>query len=271
MYPKIGLALSGGAARGLAHIGVLKVLKENNIPIRYIAATSVGSIIGAAYAGNVPIEKMEEFAMKVRWGDLGRFSFGLMGLSDSSKMEKYLAHFLPTNSFEELRIPLRVTATDLLSGEPVIFSYGDLCKAIRGSCALPGIYAPVKIDGRLIADGGLTNTIPCKVARDMGADIVVAVDVRGNLAARPPRNVFQVVMQTFAIFGYSLRQYQALDADFIISPNVSDIAWDELGRAKEAIEAGEKAAREALPALLKLIRPSFLSLVSSLFKSPSQP
>src|SRR5262249_35479905 len=159
-------------------------LDEYKIPISYIAATSVGSIIGAAYAARVPISEMEKMAETIRWKDLGSVSFRLMGISDSARMEKYLAKILPCSTFEKLSIPLEVTATNLLTGELIIFKNGDLYRAIRSSCALPWVYAPVEVNGTLVADGGLTMSIPCRVVKQMGADIVIAVDIRGNLSAK---------------------------------------------------------------------------------------
>ncbi|MBI3657788.1 MAG: patatin-like phospholipase family protein [Acidobacteria bacterium] len=265
-YPKVGLALSGGAARGLAHIGVLKVLDEYKIPIHYIAATSVGSIIGAAYAARVPITNMIKIAETMRWRDLGSVSFRLMGLSDSSRMEKFLRGILPVATFEELEIPLQVTATNLTTGELIVFKQGDLFRAIRSSCALPWVYAPVDVDGVLVADGGLTMSIPCRVVKDMGADIILAVDIRGNLSAKIPRNMFQVVMQSMAILGYGMRDYQVQEADLVIAPDVNDIGWDELARAKEAIAAGEKEARLRLSELLKIVKPNFYRWLGSIFR-----
>jgi NTE family protein len=266
-YPRLGLALSGGAARGLAHIGVLKVLAENKIPISFIAATSIGSVIGAAYASGVSIDKMVEVATRVRWRDLGQFSLGMMGLSDNTRMEKFLASFIPVRTFDKLNIPLRITTTDLMSGERVVFKEGDLFTAIRASCALPGVYAPVSLDGKLLVDGGLTSGIPCRVAHAMGADVVIAVDIRGSLSVKRPKNMFQVVMQSFAILGYGIRDYQVLDADLVITPNVSDIGWDELERAKDTIAAGEMEARRVLPEILRVTRPRLSKLVSSMFKA----
>lgn len=265
-YPKVGLALSGGAARGLAHVGVLKVFEEYKIPVSYIAATSVGSIIGAAYACKVSAADMIKIAESIRWKDLGSLSFRLMGLSDSSRMEKFLADILPCARFEDLSIPLEVTATNLLTGELIIFRSGDLYRAIRSSCALPWVYAPVDVNGTLVADGGLTMSIPCRVVRQMGADIVIAIDIRGNLSTKAPRNMFQVVMQAMAILGYGMRDYQLQEADLVIAPNVNDIGWDELSKAKEAIAAGEREARIKLPELLQIIRPSLGRWISSTFK-----
>ena len=265
-YPKIGLALSGGAARGLAHIGVLKVFEEYKVPIHYVAATSVGSIIGAAYAARVSIERMEKMAQTIRWKHLGGLSFRLMGLSESSRMEKFLSDLLPCATFEDLEIPLAITATNLLTGDLIVFRRGSLNKAIRGSCALPWVYAPVEIDGLLVADGGLTMSVPCRVARQMGADIVIAVDIRGNLAAKTPTNMFQVVMQSFAILGYGMRDYQVQEADLVIAPNVDAIGWDELDKAMDAIAAGEREARLKLPELLKMTRPNFTRWFTSVFK-----
>ena len=205
-------------------------------------------------------------AETIRWKDLGSVSFRLMGISDSARMEKYLAKILPCATFEKLSIPLEVTATNLLTGELIIFKNGDLYRAIRSSCALPWVYAPVEVNGTLVADGGLTMSIPCRVVKQMGADIVIAVDIRGNLSAKMPTNMFQVVMQSMAILCYGMRAYQIQDADLIIAPNVNDIGWDDLGRAREAIAAGEREARLMLPQLLKVIQPSLTRWFATTFR-----
>jgi NTE family protein len=168
--PKIGVALGGGFARGLAHIGVLKVLEEENIPVDFIAGTSVGSVIGAAYASGISAKELEEIAALVRFKDFSRWTFSRFGLFSNDKMAVFLRKVLRCRTFEELRIPLAIAATDIVTGEPAVFTSGDLIDPVRASCAYPGMFQPVKIGDRLLVDGLLGHSVPAMPLRDMGAD-----------------------------------------------------------------------------------------------------
>ncbi len=175
---RLGLALGSGAARGLAHIGVLKVLEEADIPVYAIAGTSIGAFIGALYAAGVPVSRMEQVARELDWRRLARLLNPTMptsGLVDGSKLVEFMAELLPVNSFEELRLPLAVTATDIETGDPLIIRRGDLLEALRAALAFPGIFPPVCFGERFLVDGGLCNPVPADVARHLGADRVIGV------------------------------------------------------------------------------------------------
>src|SRR5688500_7233928 len=178
-YPRIGLALSGGAARGIAHVGVLKAFAEFQIPIDYIAGTSAGSLVGAAYASGMPIADIEEMGRTLRWRDLGRMTMSRLGVQTNDRLENFLRDRLPVTRFEDLAVPLAVVATDLQTGTAVVMKdEGDIPFAIRASCAIPGWYVPVTdSEGRQLVDGGLVAGLPSSVARGMGAELVIAVDV----------------------------------------------------------------------------------------------
>lgn len=176
--PRLGLALGSGAARGLAHIGVLKVLDEARIPVHAIAGTSIGAFIGALYAAGVPVQRMEAVARELDWRNLARLlnlTVPTSGLIDGNKLVAFMAGLLPVHSFEALRIPLAVTATDIETGEPLIIRKGDLLKALRAALAFPGIFPPVLFNDRFLVDGGLCNPVPADVARHLGADRVIGV------------------------------------------------------------------------------------------------
>src|SRR5438309_5297570 len=177
--PRVGLALSGGAARGVAHVGVLRAFEEHAIPIDAIAGASAGSLIGGAYAAGLPVDELEEMARKFRWRHTSRFSFSRLGLQSNAKMETFLRARLPVTRFEDLKVPFAAIAMDLMKGTPVVFrDEGDLPFAIRASTCIPAIYAPVRdSNGRLLVDGGLVASLPISYARDLGADIVSGVDV----------------------------------------------------------------------------------------------
>ncbi len=176
--PKLGLALGSGAARGFAHIGVLKVLEEADIPIQIITGTSMGAFIGAMYAAGVPVREMEKVALEIDWRSLARLLDPVLpksGLTDSNKLMAFMAQLLPTRDFQELRLPLAVTATDINTGEAIIIKQGDLLEALRASLAFPGIFAPVRFGQRVLVDGGLCKPIPTDVARYMGAEKIIGV------------------------------------------------------------------------------------------------
>src|ERR1051325_8968393 len=175
--PTIGLALSGGAARGMAHVGVLKALYENGIRIDYIAGTSAGSLVGGALASGMSLEEIEDLGRKLRWRDIGRVTMSRLGVQSNERLEQYLRARLPISRFENLPIPFAAVATELKTGAAVIMrDRGDVPLAIRASCAIPGWYVPViDEEGRQLVDGRLVAVIPSSVARSLGADLVIAV------------------------------------------------------------------------------------------------
>ncbi len=170
--PKVGVALGGGFARGLAHIGILKVLEEENIPVDFIAGTSVGSVIGAAYASGISAKELEEVASLVRFKDFSRWTFSRFGLFSNDKMAVFLHKILRCKTFEELKIPLAIAATDIITGDAAVFTTGDLIDPVRASCAYPGMFQPVKIGEQLLVDGLLAHSVPATPLRDMGAERV---------------------------------------------------------------------------------------------------
>jgi NTE family protein len=257
-HPSIGLALSGGAARGLAHIGVLRAFEENKIPINYIAGTSAGSIVGGAFAAGMPVDEIEALGRGLRWRDIGRVTMSRLGVQTNDRLEEFIRERLPISRFEELPIPFAAVATDLNSGSPVIMrDEGDLAFAIRASCAIPGWYLPVTDEqGRLLVDGGLVAVIPATIARSLGADIVIAVDVNFDGAKfflSSPQSVIGVVLQSMMVVQKTASQHQRASADFVVMPHVGHIRWDEIGRADELIKAGYEAGSESAPEILKLI------------------
>jgi NTE family protein len=255
--PTIGLALSGGAARGIAHVGVMRALKENNIPIDFIAGTSAGSLVGGAWASGMSLDQMEDLGRKMRWRDIGRATISRLGVQSNDRLEQYLRDRLPLTRFEDLTVPFAAVATELKSGAAVVMrDQGDVPFAIRASCAIPGWYVPV-IDeqGRQLVDGGLVAVIPVAVARSFGADIVIAVDVNaaGATFLGSTSSVIGVVLQSMLVVQKTASHHQLSMADFVIRPQVGHIRWDEMGRADELIAAGYKAGLESVPEILALI------------------
>jgi NTE family protein len=246
--PKVGVALGGGFARGLAHIGVLKVLEEEKIPVDFIAGTSVGSVIGAAYASGICSKELEEIAALVRFKDFSRWTFSRFGLFSNDKMSVFLRKILRCKTFEELRIPLAIAATDIITGEPAVFTSGDLVDPVRASCAYPGMFQPVRIDGRLLVDGLLAHAVPALPLREMGAERVISVYLAAHwVKPGGPRHVFDVIGQCFSIAQDRMCGPWQGASDVVLTPQIGEFAYDDFVRAPELIRAGEVVARAAMP------------------------
>lgn len=255
LQPGVGLALGGGFARGFAHLGVLQVLEQNQIPIACIAGTSVGSILGASYASGVPLARIAAVCREIHFRDFGRWKISRLGLASNDRMVNLIRRCFQALTFEELRLPTAVVATDLGTGEPVVFTRGDLADAIRASCAFPGLFEPVNVGGRCLADGGLVAPVPTLAARQLGARCVLGVNVGFyNWDGSAPANLFQVVSRALSAAQKNQDATWQQHADIILEPEVRDIEWDAFQRADEAIAAGAEAARRALPRLRKLLR-----------------
>jgi NTE family protein len=252
--PAIGLALGGGFARGIAHIGVLKVLEEECIPIRMVAGTSVGALIGAAYCSGLTIDELEEVAHKVRFTSFARWTLSRYGFATTDRMVSFLMRTLKVHTFEELRIPLGVTATDFNTGEGMVFTSGSIIDPVRASCAYPGMFLPVEIRGRRLVDGMLSHPVPTHPLRAMGADRVLAVQLKGQWSkSTAPRHLFDVIGQSFAIAQDMMSSVWRSAADVVIEPDVAGFDYDNFKRADELIRVGEQAMRAALPEVRKWI------------------
>jgi NTE family protein len=255
--PRIALALSGGAARGIAHVGVLKALTEHSIPIDCVAGTSAGALVGGAFASGMPMTEIEAIGRSMRWRDIGRVNVSRLGVQSSARMEEYVRARFPVTRFEDLPIPFAAVATDLKSGEAVIMrDEGDVPFAIRASCAIPGWYVPVTDpQGRQLVDGGLVALIPVAVARALGADIVIAVDVnaQGATFLGPPRSALGIILQSMLVVQRTVSRAQLREADVVVKPRVGHIRWDEMARGEEFLAAGYEAGLENIELIKNLI------------------
>lgn len=250
--PAIGLALGGGFARGIAHIGVLNVLEHENIPVRVVAGTSVGALIGACYCSGLSLAEMEDVAHSTRFTTFARWTLSRMGFASNDRMIAFLSRTLKVKTFEEMRIPLGVTATDFNTGEGVVFHSGNIVDPVRASCAYPGMFLPVEIRGRYLVDGMLSHPVPTHPVREMGADRVIAVQLKGTWSnGGPPRHLFDVIGQSFAIAQDAMAGVWREAADIVIEPDVAGFAYDDFKRATDLIHAGEVAMRKALPEVRK--------------------
>src|ERR1700739_195340 len=254
--PRLGvsLALGGGFARGYAHLGVLRTFRAHAIPLPSIAGSSIGSILGAAYASGVPLPRIITKCREIRFRDFARWRVSRFGFASNERLGALVQKLFGTKQFEDLVLPLAIVATDLGTGDPVVFRQGNLAEAIRASCAFPGLFEPVQIGTRCLADGGIVAPVPTRAAREMGAEIVVGVSVGLHDGQRgAPTNIFQVVSR--AVSAAQKHQLEAWEryADLVLRPSVQSLAWDDFDRIDEALDAGAVAARSALPQIKKLL------------------
>jgi NTE family protein len=253
---KIGLALSGGAARGFAHLGVLKVLREHGVPVDFVAGTSAGSIAGGALASGLSIEEIIEMGRKIGWLSMTGFSFSPMGLLSNAALGAFVKRHFPVQKFEDLPIPFAAVACDLETGEEVVLkNSGDLSTAIRASCAIPGVFVPVKYDGRRLIDGGVVSPVPTKAVRKLGAEIVIAVDVIASGATYwgSPSTLLGVFFQSAMMLLRTAGKHQHYRADVVVIPQIAHLRPDEIGKMNEFIKAGEAAALEKIDEIKKLV------------------
>jgi NTE family protein len=247
--PKIGIALGGGFARGIAHAGLLKVFEQHHIPIHCVTGVSAGAIVAAAYASGASPAEIARVGCSMRFTDIGRWSPGWMGFAASERMKSFLERLLHRYRFEEMPVPLGVVATDLATGEPVPFhGEGDVVLPIRASCAYPGLFHPVKHQDRLLVDGAMSVEVPARLARQLGATHVISVHVP-NCDGALPRNVFQVVNRCFQILHRRTEESWRKESDLVIVLDVGKVEWDGFNCAPDLVRAGEAAALAALPVI----------------------
>ena len=257
--PRVGLALSGGAARGAAHVGVLRVFEDHGIPVDCIAGVSAGALVGGAYAAGLPLDELEEFALSMRWRDFGRVTLSRLGVQSNARMEEFIRARFPAARFEDLRIPFAAVAADLQTGAAVVLKdEGDLAFAIRASCAVPGWYVPVVDDaGRQLVDGGIVANLPVRALRKFQPppDILVGVDVNfeGAKFLGPPRTALGILFQTFMVVQRAVSLHEQRAADVVLVPRVGHIRWDEMRRGEELVRLGREAALESIGRIRELL------------------
>ncbi|NER64894.1 BamA/TamA family outer membrane protein [Pseudomonas sp. MAFF212427] len=307
--PKVGLVLSGGAARGLAHIGVLKALEEQGVKIDAIAGTSMGAVIGGLYASGYKIDELEKLALAIDWqqalsdapprkdipfrrkqddrdflvkqrlsfrddGSLGLPLGVIQGQNLALLLESLLAHTSDTRDFDKLPVPFRAVATDIASGEKVVFRKGHLPQVIRASMSIPAVFAPVELDGRLLVDGGMVDNIPLDIVREMGVDIAIVVDIGTPLRSRKQlATVVDVLNQSITLMTRrnSEEQLASLHAtDILVQPPLASFGVTDFGRAQEMIDAGYRATRILDPRLAHLRQPDSTTTELAVARSPGQ-
>lgn len=251
--PKIGLALGSGASRGLAHIGVLKTLDSYGIKPDYIAGCSIGALIGALYLCDIDLDLLIKLAKNMKadiWMDPAVSRKGILA---GKKAEEFIKILTRNKNIEELEKPVSIVATDLTNSKRHVFTQGPLWRAVRASISIPGIFCPVEMDEMILVDGGVIERVPAALAKEMGADIVIAVDVGKGQSNIKPRNLFEIIMQSIETMENTIVENK-LEADYIIiNPIIKDINPLDFTRVDLCIEEGEKAALEAIPRINKAI------------------
>jgi NTE family protein len=250
----LGLALGGGAARGIAHVGVLQVLWENGIPVKAIAGTSAGAMVGAIIASGYTPDELAEVARRSNWWFLAKDVSLRSGLLRSVGIEKWLRRHTKDKKFEDLVIPLAVVTSDLVSGESVVFTSGDVAWAARVSATVPGIYAPVEYRGRLLVDGGLTQNVPVSTARAMDVDVVLAVSLNGSfLESGKPERPAEAIQQAISILQRAHVKDELNKADFAITPDLAGLGLTDFRAVEEFLRLGRDAMESALPKLKSIL------------------
>lgn len=245
---RIGLALGGGAARGFAHIGVIKVLEANGIVPDLVSGTSAGSLVASLYASGMSGYELQQIALKMDESVFADWTLAGRGMFRGEALQNWVNHAVGQRPIERLDRPLGITATDLSSGDLALFRRGNTGMAVRASSAVPSVFAPVVIGGREYVDGGLASPVPVRSARKMGADFVIAVDISSDPAGQPTGSVSDLLLQTFTIMGRSINRFELVEADVVVRPNIQARSTDFSAR-HQAILAGEVAMSALLPEL----------------------
>jgi NTE family protein len=251
---KIGLALGGGAARGFAHIGVIKVLEAQGFTPDIIVGTSAGAVVGALYAsGNTGFE-LQKIAFKLEESKISDWSMPDRGVFKGEALQQFVNDAVAQRPIEGLKKPFAVVATDLKSGDSILFRTGNTGMAVRASATVPGIFQPVSINGHEYVDGGLSSLVPVRSARQMGADVVIAVDISARPGNHAVRGTLDILLQTFTIMGQNLARFELKEADVVIRPQVGSIGPADFQARHDSILEGEKAAQAALPQIREAIK-----------------
>lgn len=251
---RIGLALGGGAARGFAHIGVIKVLEAQGIAPDVIVGTSAGAVVGALYASGNSGFELQKLAHKLDESKISDWSVPDRGVLKGEALQQFVNDAVAQRAIESLKKPFAVVATDLGSGESIVFRSGNTGMAVRASATVPGVFKPVSINGHEYVDGGLSSLVPVRAARSMGADVVIAVDISARPGNQAVRGTLDILLQTFTIMGQNLARFELRDADIVIRPQVGGFGSTDFQARHDAILEGEKAAQATLPQIREAIR-----------------
>ncbi|GAA0364387.1 patatin-like phospholipase family protein [Bacillus horti] len=251
--PTIGLALGSGGARGLAHIGILEVFEEHGITIDYLAGSSAGALVGSLYSAGLTPKQIKNFAShfpRKYWVD---YTVPKMGLLSGDKVKEVIRLLTKKKNIEETSIPLAIVATDLQKGARKVFTDGPIAEAVRASISIPGIFVPEMIDNTYYVDGGVIDRVPVSVVKEMGADLVIAVDVSFVEAFHPITSIFDVIARSIDVMEREILRYRMLNADVLIRPKVGSISPTMFTEVEQIVKEGMVAAEEAVPTIKALI------------------
>ncbi len=246
---KTGLALGGGAALGAAHVGVLRTIKEYNINIDYVAGTSIGALAASFFAFGVPIDKIEEMTLGLKWVDISRLSLSKYGLLKNDKISHLIKKYIGDKNIEEANIPLAIVAADVATGEKVVLKSGSLIDAVQASTCIPGIFIPVEIDDRMLVDGGLVENVPVNTVKNMGAKLVIAVDLNAKHKYNKPDNIFDVIINSFHHLLKVPVKLQTKTVDFLLTPDLGEFSRTNTKNIPEMIEKGYIEAQKVLKSI----------------------
>ncbi|MCE5312647.1 MAG: patatin-like phospholipase family protein [Nitrospiraceae bacterium] len=250
---RIALVLGAGASKGFAHVGVLKVLESNNVPVHMIVGTSAGSFVGSLYAYGFNAFQLQKISLAIDRGEIADWTVPDNGFIKGEKLEDYINRMVAKTPLENMRIPFYAVATDVLNGSEVVFGKGNAGQAVRASCSIPGVFKPVKINDRYYVDGGVVSPVAVDAARRLGADIVIAVDISSKPEVKSVESTMDTIMQSVSIMYSRISLYQVAKADIVIRPRVGHIASSDFSLKHEAVMEGEKAAIESLPQIKALL------------------
>jgi len=250
---KIALVLGAGASKGFAHIGVIKILENNKIPVHMIVGTSAGSFVGSFYAYGFNAYQLQKIALEIKKSDIVDLIFPDNGFIQGLKLESFVNKMLNNTVIEKLKIPFYAVATDIQTGEEIVFGRGNTGIAVRASCSIPGVFTPVKIGNKFYVDGGVVSPVAVDAAKRLGADVVIAVDISSDNQSPPPQTTVETLLQSVNIMYSKLAISQLAKADVVIKPKVGHIASYDFDKRHEAIFEGERAALEALPKINDII------------------
>jgi NTE family protein len=250
---KIAVVLGAGAARGFAHVGVLKVLESNKIPVHMVVGTSAGSFVGSLYAYGFNAFELQKLSFAIERDDIIDLTIPDNGFIKGEKLEGYINYILRNTPIEKLKIPFYAVTADVQNGREVIFGSGNTGTAVRASCSIPGVFMPVTISGRTYVDGGVVSPLAVDAARRLGADVVIAVDISSDLDSTVPKGTIETILQSISIMQSKLSANQLAKADVVIKPKVGSIGSSDFTKRHEATLEGEKATLEALPKIKEIV------------------
>jgi NTE family protein len=250
---KIALVLGAGASKGFAHVGVIKILESNKIPIHMIVGTSVGSVVGSFYAYGYDAFQLQKLSFAIEKGEIVDLILPENGFIKGEKLEAFVNKTIKNTPIDKLKIPFYAVAADVQSGQEVAFSRGNTGMAVRASCSIPGVFRPVRIGERVYVDGGVVSPVAVDVAKQFGADIVIAVDISSGADWTVPENTIETILRSFDIMYSKLASTQMSKADVVIKPKVSHIGSADFSKRHEAILEGERAAVDILPQIQKIV------------------